>query len=157
MDFKLLNRMDEKLDKLLSQQSRMDTTLALTLALLKAPAAFVVREERMARLKAIVDFRMLDNGSATATLTPVDVAGLPTTLPDGTPPPSWASRDPAVVVTPAADGMSATLAPATPPVLATGVIITASTTLPDGTAISGSGNPIDVVAGGPTGFQITEQ
>jgi hypothetical protein len=51
--------------------------------------------------------------------------------------------------------MSATL---TPTGLATGVIITATATLADGvTTITGSGNPIDVVAGAATAFQIAEQ
>jgi hypothetical protein len=111
----------------------------------------------MAISKATLDFQILDSGSATATLTPVDAEGFTTTLPDGTPIPSWVSSDPGVVVTPAADGMTATLAPSTPPVLVTGVTISASTTLAGGTVITGTSSPIDVVVGGPTGFQITEQ
>jgi hypothetical protein len=125
------------------------------------PVAFRVTltegEDHMAKaVNATMDFQLLDNGSATATLTPIDSVGEPTTLPAGVVP-AWSSSDPAVVVVPAADGMSAALAPASPPVLATGVVITASATLPSGAAITGSGNPIDVVAGGPAGFSIAEQ
>lgn len=113
-------------------------------------------------VKASVDFRLVDNGSATATLTPVDTVGLATTLPAGTSTPTWTSSDPGVVVTAAADGLSAQVTPATPPVLVTGAVITATATLPNnadgsaGATITGSGTPIDVVAGGPAGFQITE-
>jgi hypothetical protein len=102
-----------------------------------------------------VDFVLLDNGKATATLTPVDSVGNPTTLPAGTPPPVWASSDPAVTVTPAADGLSAALAPSGS--LATGVVITATATLPDGTVITGTGDPIDVVPGTVSAFKIVEQ
>ena len=125
------------------------------------PVAFRVTltegEDHMAKaVNATMDFQLLDNGSATATLTPIDSVGEPTTLPAGVVP-AWSSSDPAVVVVPAADGMSAALAPASPPVLATGVVITASATLPSGAVITGSGDPIDVVAGGPVGFKIAEQ
>ena len=104
-------------------------------------------------MKATLDFQLLDNGTATATLTPIDAAGLATTLPAGTPIPVWVSSDPSVVVTAAADGMSATVAPATPPVAKTGVTISVSTTLASGTSISGS-DVVDVVAGTATGFAI---
>lgn len=129
-----------------------------------APVGFQVDEilnsikegnKRMAKaVKAGVDFQLQDNGTATATLTPVDAAGNPTTMPVGASVPSWTSSSTAVSVSPAADGMTATL---TPTALATGVVISASSTLSDGTSISGSGNPIDVVAGPATGFQIQEQ
>src|ERR1019366_2592587 len=36
-------------------------------------------------MKATLDFQLLDNGTATATLTPIDTAGLATSLPAGTP------------------------------------------------------------------------
>ena len=106
-------------------------------------------------LKATVDFQLFDNGQATATLTPIDAVGNATTLPDGTAPPSWTSSDPAVVVSAAADGLSAILTPSG--TLATGVVITATTTLASGAVITGSGAPIDVVASGPTSFAIQEQ
>lgn len=109
------------------------------------------------KLKAGVDFILHDDGTATATLTPVDAAGVQTTMPTGASVPAWTSNNPAIVVTAAADGMSAKLAPANPPVLATGVIISASSTLADGTAISGQGDPIDVTGGAAAGFKIVEQ
>jgi hypothetical protein len=49
------------------------------------------------------------------------------------------------------------LTPSAPPQLATGVIITAPSTLADGTTLSGSGDPIDVVGGTAAGFKIAEQ
>jgi len=110
--------------------------------------------------KASVDFQLLDNGTALATATPQDAAGLTTTLPAGTSTPVWTSSDPGVTVVPVATdstGLTATVAPAVPPVLLTGAVITVSATLASGTAISGSGNPIDVVSGGASGFQVTEQ
>lgn len=109
-------------------------------------------------VKATVDFQLKDNGTATATLTPIDAAGLSTSMPAGASVPVWASSDPGVVVTAAADGLSAQVAPATPPVLVTGAVITATATLADGTTtISGQGDPIDVVASDAVGFAIAEQ
>ncbi len=101
-----------------------------------------------------VDFQLSDNGTATATLTAVDDLGNPTTLPAGASVPAWTSSDVAITVTPAQDGMSAVL---TPTALATDVVITATSTLSDGTTtISGSGQ-IDVVAGPATRFAIALQ
>ena len=109
-------------------------------------------------VKAAVDFILKDNGTATATLTPIDAAGLATRLPDGAGVPVWTSSDAGVVVTAAADGLSAVVTPATPPVLVTGAVITATSTLADGvTTLTGSGDPIDVVASDAVGFAIAEQ
>ena len=114
------------------------------------------RENLMAQkaVKASLDFQLLDSGQATATLSPVDAADIPTTLPAGTPVPTWTSSDPGITVTAAADGMSATVAPASPPVMVTAAVITATTTLASGTVLTGTSDPIDVVGGGPTGFKI---
>ncbi len=115
------------------------------------------------KLKASVDFDILDNGTAQATLTFVDAAGLPATLPTGSTlsVPPWVSSSTALVVTPAADGMSALLAPAVPPVLVTDATITigpATLTNADGStvtipAIVSQG--IDIIGGGPVGFQVS--
>lgn len=115
----------------------------------------------MAKVKdAAVDFQLLDNGTAKAVATPQDSVGVATTLPAGTSTPTWASSDPGVVVAPDpsdASGLTAIVSPATPPVLVTGAVISVSATLPDGTTvITGSGDPIDVIAGGPTGFKVVE-
>ena len=106
--------------------------------------------------KATVDFQLLDNGTATATITgALDAAGNTVPVPAGTTVPVWTSSNPAITVVAAADGMSAKLTPAA---IATGVIITATATLADGvTVLSGSGNPIDVVAGAASQFAIAEQ
>jgi hypothetical protein len=150
----------------LTQQSE---TLQTILGFLQPPSAvaFEITYEGqtiMAKRKATVDFQLLDNGTATATLTPVDAAGNPTSMPalqagqagaPGASVPAWTSSNPAITVAAAADGLSATL---TPTSLATGVIITATATLADGvTVLTGSGNPIDVVAGTATAFAIAEQ
>jgi len=78
-------------------------------------------------------------------------------LPAGTSVPTWTSSDPGVVVSPAPDGLSAIVSHATPPVLVTGVIVSASATLPNGTVITGKSQPIDIVASVdlPTGFGIS--
>lgn len=106
-------------------------------------------------VSAALDLPLPDSGSGVATLIFVDSVGLPAALPAGTIP-IWSSSDPAIVVTPDADGLSAQFGPSSPPVLATGVVITAVTTLPDGTVITATGQPIDVVAGGPAGAQMKE-
>jgi hypothetical protein len=106
------------------------------------------------KLKAGVDFQLFDNGSAVATLTPLDAVGIETTLPAGTPTPAWTSSDPGVVVSASTDGLSAIVTPATPPVLVQGATITATATLLDGTVITGTSEAIDVVPGGPVGFQV---
>ena len=106
-------------------------------------------------VKATIDLQLPDSGTGTATLTFTDSAGLPTTLPAGTVP-VWSSSNPAIVLTPSADGTSAQFGPATPPVLATAVVLTAVTTLPSGTVITATGQAIDVIGGGPAGVQMVE-
>ena len=101
-----------------------------------------------------IDFQLEEDGTATATVMPVDSIGL-----SPYPPPKisflvWNSSNPAIVVTPDMGGMSARLMPSSPPVLATGVTITVTTTLADGTTMSGTSGPISVVADGVAGFRI---
>jgi hypothetical protein len=106
--------------------------------------------------RAALDFQLLDNGTALATATPIDAAGLPTTLPAGSGTPVWASSAPSVVVTPVATdptGLSATVTPSTPPVLATAVQVSVTAALASGSSITGT-DLVDVVAGGPTGFSV---
>jgi hypothetical protein len=57
----------------------------------------------------------------------------------------WSSSDPSIVVSPSADGLSALLTAGTTPVKAATVTATASL-LADATAITGTTDPIDVVA-----------
>lgn len=144
---------------LAQQNQTLQTLLAILQPPTPDPVSFDINFERdspmATKRKATVDFQLLDNGTATATLTPVDAAGNPTSMPSGAGVPVWTSSNPAITVAPAADGMSATL---TPTALATSVTISATSTLADGvTTISGSGNPIDVVAGTATAFAIAEQ
>jgi hypothetical protein len=95
----------------------------------------------------------------TATASPTDSVNLPTTIPAGNSTPVWTASDPGVVVTPVATdptGLSATVVPATPPVLVASFTVTVTTTLADGvTVLTGTSSPNSVVAGGPTGFQIS--
>ncbi len=113
--------------------------------------------------KASIEFDFFDNGQAVATLNLIDAAGLPAALPAGASlsVPPWASDNPGVVVSPAADGMSAILTPSTPPVLVTGVNITAgpaTLTNADGSTvtITAAVGVVGVKSGGPSGFQMTE-
>jgi hypothetical protein len=164
--------------EIVAQQVGIEATLAqiLNAVTTPPPVGFVITEtlqtagqgEDMAAKAKFSKVRVAiqDNGTALLTATPTDAMGLATTLPTGTTTPVWTSSDPGIVVTPVATdatGLTATAAPATPPVLVTGVVATVTATLPtnpDGSAgatISGS-TPADlsVVAGGPTGFQIAE-
>jgi hypothetical protein len=111
--------------------------------------------DNMAKPKlAGINFRLLDNGTAAGTLVPQDSVGVTTTLPPGSSVPVYIASTAEVVLTPSADGLTLVVAPAVPPVAATGVTISVSATLPDGSVISGMSDPIDVVPGGPTGFKI---
>jgi hypothetical protein len=104
---------------------------------------------------AAVDFTLFDNGSAVATLTPKDKAGLDTAWPADASIPTGVSSDPGLVVAMAADGLSAIVTPSVPPVKLTGATITFTGTLADGTVITGTSDPIDVVATGPSTFGIS--
>jgi hypothetical protein len=148
--------------KILAELEKLNETTARILKILSVPKSlritFEVGDEDMAKAakSASIDFQLQDNGSANATLTAQDAAGLDTTLPAGTSVPVWTPSDTTVLaVVAAADGMSAVVTPATPPKLATGVTISVSAILPDGTTISGVSDGIDVVSGGPKGFKIS--
>jgi hypothetical protein len=147
-------------------QTKILNQILVAIQKAKSPVSFklnlITKDDIMAKVKASIDFKLLDNGTATATLSFIDSVGEPTTLPVGATisVPSWASSDPSVVVVPAADGLSAAVSPATPPTLIDGVTLTAGTatiTNADSStetlaAVTSEG--IDVIAGGPTGFAI---
>lgn len=110
------------------------------------------------KLKLAIDFQLHDNGNATAKATPIDSMDLGTTLPAGSSVPVWVPSDPtALAVSAAADGLSCLVTPASPPKLATGVTVSMSATLPDGSVIGGVSDPIDVVASEAVGFKIALQ
>ena len=93
---------------------------------------------------AAVDFTIFENGQATATLTPVDKNGNPTSMPPGASIPTWVSSDPSIIVSASADGLSALLTAGT--VAVDNATITATATLPDGTTtLTGVSDPVDVV------------
>lgn len=118
-----------------------------------------------AAAKAAVDFQILDNGTATATATPVDALGELTTLPVGSPAPTWTVQDSTnatstfLTLTPVTSdptGLTQTITvtlPTPPPSpLPTGLVVSVTA----GT-ISGSGNPIDIVPGPASNFVVAEQ
>lgn len=108
----------------------------------------------MPNLKASIDFQLKDDGSAVAVLTPFDKLGLDTAFDPGAVA-SFTSSDPNVVADLNADNLSATVHPATPPVLVTGVVITVSVKLVDGSVLGPvSSDPIDVVPDVAVGFKI---
>jgi len=101
------------------------------------------------------------DGTATASVSFQDNTGLPASLPAGaTLSNPFSSSDAGIVVTPASDGMSATLAPTVPPQLVTGAVITAGPaviTLSDGSTINidaVQSEPLNVVAGAPGKMKI---
>jgi hypothetical protein len=113
-------------------------------------------------VRASLDLPLPDSGTGTATLSFVDAAGLSgAVLPPGSAT-VWTSSDPTVIsVAGNADNVTAAFGPATPVKLGTGIVISSATTLPAvGAAapvvISASGQPIDVIAGGPAGAQMVE-
>lgn len=126
---------------------------------MRKPFSKLKKENKMATKsfgKMKID--VLDNGTAKATATPVDAAGLPTTLPSGTSTPVWSASDPNVVINPDpsdTSGLTAIFGPATPPQLVSGFTVSVDAVLPDGTThITGTSSPNNIVAGGPTGFSV---
>lgn len=130
---------------------------------------------------AIVDLTILDDGKGVLfALTPKNKGGGTVPLPSGTPPITAVSSAPASLTNAVPDPGDPTLTPPRPPdttglvflstvpqppVDATGITMTFSTTLPNGTALTGttgaSGNTgapaIDVIAdNSPVGFSVTE-
>ena len=159
-----------------AQQAQLDLitqTLQLIFNAVAGPAtpvgvviAFTEGVKLMAKkaVGAAVDFTILDNGTATATLSFVDALSEPTVLQIGaTVSTAWTSSDPEIGVVGSADGMSAALnaivSPGAP--LSKGVVITAVVTVTNADAsvlgpFTATGDPIDVIAGGPAGVQIAE-
>lgn len=113
-------------------------------------------------VRSALDFQLLDNGTAVATVSFVDTLGEPTTLSSvSTATTAFTSSDPEVSVTANPDGLTAVIAAVVSPgqPLSTGVTITAVTTITnsDGSTAPGpftSTDQVDVVAGGPAGTSI---
>ena len=125
----------------------------------------VDRRKSMSEKKAAkmaVTFELKDDGTAVATAKPVDAMGLgPAKLPDDASHPAWASDNPAVTVTEDTtdpSGLTAKVAPSSPPSLVTGAHLSiTSTVASSGATLSGTSDPIDVVPGAASGFAIAEQ
>lgn len=109
-------------------------------------------------VKAGVDFQLLDNGTVKFTATPVDSVGNATSLPAGTAPLVWVSDQGALALSAdPGDGSGFALSQiGTPSALATGINVSCSTSV-NGSTISGAAVPVDIIAGGPTGFSVAEQ
>jgi hypothetical protein len=91
-----------------------------------------------------VNFTLNDDGTCTATLQTVDKDNNPIPFPGGASTPVWSASDPSLTVTPASDGMTATIT--SNGTLLASATVTATSTLADGvTTISGSGT-LSVVA-----------
>ena len=113
----------------------------------------------MAKAAKFGKFRIniLDNGTAQYNLSIVDTANLATTLEAGTPAPVPTFDNPGVVATPAADGMSGIISPATPPVLVSGATLTVTASQPTLGPVSGTYNPVNIVAGPAGSFVVAVQ
>jgi hypothetical protein len=124
---------------------------------------------------ATVDLTTLDDGKGVLyTFTPVNSQGATVTLPAGTPPISGTSSDPAMTVAqdpgdPAATpprpadttGLVLLGSIAQPAKDVAGIVVTGSTTLPNGTVLSLACPPVDIVPdpnnpANPTGFTVVE-
>jgi len=122
-----------------------------------------MQAKKISKAAAIGDFQLLDNGTATATISFVDSVGEPTAPVAGaTVATNVVSSDPGIVVALDSTGLVITVSPASPlpTPLPTGVTITATPTItnPDGTTVgpfTAVSQPIDLVAGGPAGASIS--
>jgi hypothetical protein len=142
--------LNQKLDQILFYLT-LPVRLQLTLTKTSESAQEKGDNDMGAAKKGKFKLVLVDSGKGgVATLTPVDAAGLATSLTAGTTAPVITSSDPtAIVVDQSADpsGLTATFKPATPPKLATGVTLTATATDPSGAALTGVSEAISVTAG----------
>jgi hypothetical protein len=106
---------------------------------------------------ASISFQAHSNGTATVTFNVTDALGNPTTLPAGTPKPDWGTSNRVVTVQREPDGMTALLKIDEPAERASGVIITAQTTVAGGHVVSGKSGPIKVVDGTQITGYVIEQ
>jgi hypothetical protein len=154
-----------------SQQAILTDLHAIYELLIPPPVAGVVitfqngEEEDMAVTRAALDITIPDDGSgnAKAVLSFIDKAGLPTATVSGASVATVATMsNPAIVATVDATGLNITMAPATPPVLATGVTLSVSVTItnPDNTVLgpfTATGDTaLDVVTSAIGGVQVVE-
>lgn len=115
-------------------------------------------EEEMAKnaAKGKLKINILDNGSCVATLTVLDVVGIPTAW-DGAALPVYTTNNPAVTLTPASDGMSCAVAITQPPALATGIVVSVSGVNAAGNTLTAdnSANPINIISGPAGSFVLS--
>lgn len=150
-----LEQIDAKLDRILA--SPVPVRFIVTVIVLDSQHN--QRRNVMSDVQnATVDLQVLDSGKVKYVFNPVDAAGNPAALPAGTPALSFTSSDPALTVEPDPSDSTGLTAIGTPSgKLATGVVVTGQTTLPgSSTPIGGTAAPVDIVAGGPSGFQVQE-
>ena len=153
--------LNEKLDEVLVLLEPPPLVAFVVSITINGPDGSPSKEQSMAAAKkATVDFQVLDNGTVKCVATPVDAMGNPPNppgLPAGSSAPAWKSSDDSAIsiALDPADASGLTLI-GTPLKLATGITISVSCALADGTTITGDGDPIDVVAGPAGGFAVSE-
>ena len=163
---RILARVNAALDAVQADSDKLDQILAI----LEEPAPIAAAEitlqgASMAKkaMKATVDFKELDNGSATGTISFVDSVGEPTSLAaNATCATTATSSDPGLTVVVDSTGLILTITPTVPLAspLPVGVVVSTSTTITnaDGSVLgpfAASSQPIDVIAGGPAGASIS--
>lgn len=157
---------DAKLDQILAiLAGPVDTDPAATVLNLSIEENMKpITRKTTASAGTSLDLQMLDTGKALASISFVDSLQEPTNVAAGaTVASTFSSSDAGVIVTDRGDGLNADIslvAPAPVP-LPTGVVITAVTTVTnlDGSVLgpfTATGNPIDVIAGGPAGIMMVE-
>jgi hypothetical protein len=111
-------------------------------------------------VKQTVSHDILDNGTVRFTLTPKDSVGNLATMPAGSPPFAGTPSDPTLITVavdptdPSGFGLVQIGTPLGP--LGTGFTVVFSSTLASGTVVSGTSDPLNIVAGGPTGVTVSE-
>jgi len=151
-----------KLDQILAILNEQPATNVITGAQINLSEGANMQAKKLSKAAAIGDFQLLDNGTATATISFVDSVGEPTAPVAGaTVATNVTSSDPGIVVALDSTGLVITVSPASPlpTPLPTGVTITATPTItnPDGSTLgpfTAVSQPIDLVAGGPAGASI---
>ena len=120
--------------------------------------------KKAAKTAVVGDFQLLDNGTATGTISFVDSVGEPATLQTGaTVTTTVVSSDPDLTPTVDSTGLIITVAVSLqglPPLPISGITITATVSIanPDGTTVgplTAVSQGIDLVAGGPAGASIS--
>ena len=151
-----------KLDQILAILNEEPATNVIVGASITLSEGAQMIAKKASRAAVIGDFQLLDNGTATGTISFVDSVGEPTVPVAGaTVATNVTSSDPGIVPSLDTTGLIVTLTPASPiPVpLPVGVVVTCVVTItnPDASVLGPftvATQPVDLVAGGPAGASI---